>query len=83
MRFVLRYIRRANTSAYSVPEVKFPLTVRFEDGSTEEYTDERDIELNLEDFDSALDVECEVTDALGRKVFLRLKLLNIEELRLL
>lgn len=63
-------------------EVVFPLTVRFEDGSTELYSDERDLAINLEDFDSELDFECDIRDALGRQVFLRLKLLNIEELRL-
>lgn len=63
-------------------DVVFPLTIRFEDGSTELYSDERDLATNLEDFNSEVDVQCDVRDALGRQVFLRLKLLNIEELRL-
>lgn len=72
-----------NTAVNTNPkEVIFPLTVRFEDGSTELYSDERDLETNLEDFNSEIDTECQVVDALGRQVFLRLKLLSIEELRL-
>jgi len=63
-------------------EVMFPLTVRFEDGTSEVYEDQRDLELNLEDFDSDYYSGCEVRDALGRQVFLRLKLLKMEELRL-
>lgn len=58
------------------------MTVTFENGEIEVYKDQRDLQLNLEDFDSEVDTDCEVRDALGRPVFLRLKLLDIVELRL-
>ncbi len=58
----------------------FPLTVRFEDGEEEQYESVEDLELNLEDFDSEVDADCHVTDALGRPVRLKLKLLSLKEL---
>ena len=63
--------------------VVFPLFVRFEDGSIEQYEDVIDLELNLEDFDSDIDVACRVYDNLGRPVHLKLKLLEVKELFLL
>jgi hypothetical protein len=62
--------------------VAFPLTVKFEDGSTETYSDRQTLEQNLEDYDSGIDTACEVRDALGRRVFLQLKLLRLVTLRL-
>jgi hypothetical protein len=62
--------------------VVFPLVVTFEDGESESYADERDLAAKLEDFDSAVDADCHVADALGRPVFLRLKVLRLVELRL-
>jgi hypothetical protein len=61
---------------------EFPLTVAFEDGSTNKYEDESDLEMNLEDFDSATARDCRVTDAKGREVHLVLKLLSLERLEL-
>jgi hypothetical protein len=61
-------------------EVVFPLRIRFEDGEVEEYESVEDLEMNLEEFDSDLDVECQVHDALGRPVRLKLKLLKTKEL---
>ena len=63
-----------------VNKVVFPLSVRFEDGSIEEYESIEHLELNLEDFDSDIDVACRVYDNLGRPVHLKLKLLEVKEL---
>ena len=62
--------------------VEFPLTVTFEDGSTEEYFDQPDLEMNLEDFDSNDPRGCSVTDAKGREVELVLKVLQLRSLKL-
>jgi hypothetical protein len=64
-------------------EVLFPVSVTFEDGSVEQYESIEDLELNLEDFDSGSNIECRVEDNLGRLVHLRLKLLEVQELRLI
>jgi hypothetical protein len=64
-------------------EVVFPLSVTFEDGSVEQYESVEDLEQNLEDFDSDIDVACRVGDHLGRPVYLRLKLLEVKELCLI
>ncbi len=63
-------------------EVEFPLTVTFEDGSAEDYSDQPDLEMNLEDFDSNDPQGCSVTDARGREVELVLKLLQLKSLKL-
>ncbi len=63
-------------------KVYFPLTVRFEDGQSEIYENQEDLELNLEDFDSEKDIQCEVRDALGRKVHLKIDLLSLTTLEL-
>jgi hypothetical protein len=60
----------------------FPLTVRFEDGGEEQYESVEDLEQNLENFDSDADVGCRVTDALGRPVRLKIKLLSLKVLAL-
>ncbi len=64
-------------------DVEFPLTVTFEDGSVEQYDSIENLEQDLEDFDSDLDVECSVTDKLGRPIHLKLKMLEVKELSLL
>ena len=64
-------------------DVAFPLTVTFEDGSVEQFDSIESLEQDLEDFDSDLDVECSVTDKLGRPVRLKLKMLEVKELSLL
>lgn len=64
------------------PEVKFPLTVRFEDGEEEQYENVEELECNLEDFDSDTDTLCQVWDALKRPVHLKLRLLTLKELSL-
>ena len=51
--------------------VVFPITVQFEDGEVEEYESPQDLVMNLEDFDSKKDSNCEVRDNLGRPVRLR------------
>jgi len=61
---------------------QFPIYVRFENGETETYDDVEELILNLEDFDSDLDKDCEARDALGRRVRLKLKLLELKELSL-
>lgn len=63
--------------------VEFPLTVTFENGEVVRYESIEDLECNLEDFDSDLEVECCVKDNLGRPVRLKLKLLKVQELSLL
>jgi hypothetical protein len=64
-------------------DVAFPLTVTFEDGSVEEYDSIENLEQDLEDFDSDLDVECSITDKLGRPIRLKLKMLEVKELSLI
>lgn len=63
-------------------DVVFPISVTFENGEVEQYESVEDLELNLEDFDSDVDVECRVVDGLGRPVRLKLKLLDVKELSL-
>ena len=70
------------SEAESNSEPEFPLTVTFEDGSTERYTSTRDLECNLEEFDSEKDVLCRVHDAKGRPVILTVKLLKVRKLEL-
>jgi hypothetical protein len=62
--------------------VLFPVCVTFEDGLTERYADVEDLECNLEDFDSESSPGCHIVDARGRRVVLKLKLLQLKELRL-
>lgn len=52
-------------------KVVFPISVKFEDGTTETYDDVKSLETDLEVFDSESSPDCEVTDALGRRVRLR------------
>lgn len=61
---------------------EFPISVRFENGEVEEYDDADDLIHNLEDFDSDLNTDCDVRDAHGRPVRLKLKLLDLKELSL-
>jgi hypothetical protein len=61
---------------------EFPIFVRFENGEVESYDSVEDLIHDLEDFDSDLDTDCEARDALGRKVRLKLKLLDLKELSL-
>ncbi len=63
-------------------DVIFPVSVTFESGEVERYESVEDLERNLEDFDSDVDVGCRVVDGLGRPVRLKLKLLAVEELSL-
>jgi hypothetical protein len=62
--------------------VVFPISVTFEDGTVETYDDVEEIEFDLEHFDSELSPECHVADHQGRKVVLRVELLELKELRL-
>ena len=61
---------------------EFPISVRFENGEIESYNDIEELIHNLEDFDSDLDQDCEARDAVGRRVRLKLKLLELKELSL-
>ncbi|MBC7929336.1 MAG: hypothetical protein H7Z38_02115 [Rubrivivax sp.] len=71
------------TDDYKISDaVIFPLSVRFEGGEVEQFKDIEDLELNLEDFDSDVDVGCEVRDKLGRLICLKVKLLELKELSL-
>ena len=62
--------------------VVFPIRVTFGDGTTEMYEDVADIECNLEQLDSLSSPDCTVTDAKGRRLVLRVELLDLQELRL-
>ena len=62
----------------------FPIRVLFEDGSIDTFDSVSDLETNLEVFNSDLSPNCAVTDALGRKVRLRIdNSLVLQELALL
>jgi hypothetical protein len=63
--------------------VEFPISIRFENGEVEQYKSPEELEMNLEDFDSDEDADCEVRDRLGRRVRLRVSLLKIKELSVL
>lgn len=61
---------------------EFPISVRFENGEIESYNDLEELIHNLEDFDSDVETDCEARDAIGRRVCLKLKLLELKELSL-
>lgn len=61
---------------------EFPISVRFENGEIESYNDLEELIHNLEDFDSDMAPDCEARDAIGRRVRLKLKLLELKELSL-
>jgi len=60
---------------------KWPLVVTFEDGTQEKYENEKDLGCNLEFYNSDKDIECSVTDATGKEVYLILHNHKIEELK--
>ena len=65
-------------------EPVFPISVKFEDGEIEVYQSVAALETDLEVFDSELATDCEVKDALGRRVRLKISnRLELEELTLL
>ena len=65
-------------------EPTFPILVKWEDGSIDEFGTVPMLETDLEVFDSEKSPECEVTDALGRPVRLRINnQLVLKELRLI
>lgn len=61
---------------------EFPIFVRFENGEFESYDSVEDLIHNLEDFDSEVSTDCEARDARGRRVRLKLQLLELKELSL-
>lgn len=61
---------------------EFPISVRFENGEIEAYDDVEELIHNLEHFDSDVYEDCEARDALGRRVRLKLELLDLKELSL-
>ena len=63
-------------------DISFPLTVVFEDGSSEQYENISDLELNLEFFDSGKDTECKIFDNFNRPVFLVLENLIVKKIHL-
>ena len=62
--------------------IKFPVSVTFDDGTTDVFDDIEDLECNLEHFDSERAPGCTVLDAQGQRLVLRIELLHLEELRL-
>lgn len=63
-------------------DVIFPISVRFEDGEIQQFDSIESLEQDLEDFDSDLEVDCQVRDNLGRHVRLKVELLELKELSL-
>ena len=61
---------------------EFPIYVRFENDEVESYEDVEDLIHNLEDFDSDVNTNCEARDARGRRVRLKLQLLELKDLSL-
>jgi hypothetical protein len=65
-------------------QVKFPISVKFEDGTTDIFNNVGQLETDLEVFDSDSAKDCAVTDACGRRVRLKVgENLVLEELSLL
>jgi hypothetical protein len=62
------------------PSIQFPLTLIWEDGSSQELVDISDIQCNLEDFDSSKSPQCILTDANGERIDLRVSMTWIERL---
>ena len=62
----------------------FPISVRFQDGSNEAFDSIDSLETDLEVFDSDSATDCEVRDALGRRVRLKVNAhLVLEQLALI
>lgn len=59
-------------------ELRFPLTLTWEDGSIQMFKDIADIECNLEDFDSASETQSILQDANGCLVKLRVSMTWIQ-----
>lgn len=57
--------------------IRFPITVRWEDGSEDDYEDEMDICHDLEDFSNVGWHDGEVTDAAGQRVLLVVSCLRL------
>jgi hypothetical protein len=64
-------------------KVLSPVTVTFEDGESDRYSSVEDLGCNLEFFDSDADNRCSVVDDHGRPVRLKIRSLELQELRLL
>lgn len=62
--------------------VRFPITLKAEDGEIIEYGSVSELKTNLEDFNSDRNPGCELRDASGRKVRLKMSLMRIEILTL-
>jgi hypothetical protein len=58
----------------------FPISVICGENDVETYNDVEELVCNLENFDSDIDTDCEVRDILGRRLRLKLKLLELREL---
>ena len=76
------HIRRLRRKEQKEVTPEFPIYVRFEDGEVENYDSVEDLIHNLEDFDSDVNTDCEATDARGRRVRLKLQLLELKDLSL-
>jgi hypothetical protein len=63
-------------------EVAFPLTMTWEDGSKQTFQNREELECDLEDFDAEKEPNCELEDAHGYKVSIKLSLKSIERLEL-
>ena len=62
------------------PSIRFPLTLIWEDGSSQDFVDIADIQCNLEDFDSRESPLWTLTDANGEEIDLRVSMTWIERL---
>lgn len=63
-------------------DVAFPITVTFEDGTTETYDNAVSVECDLEYFDSKQATGCSVVDAHGRRLRLKVDMLELQILEL-
>ncbi len=61
--------------------IVFPLTLTWEDGSTQSLSSLADIECNLEDYDSSRELNCSIVDAEGFDVHLKVSMTWIENLK--
>lgn len=63
--------------------VKFPLILTWPDGTREQFSDVKDLECNLEDFDSDNIAGALLFDAEGRRICLKMSMTWINKLELL
>ena len=63
------------------PNIKWPVTVFFEDGSSEDYDSPAMISNTLEDWDTTREDKCSAKDAEGVLIFIKVHLTWIETIK--